>query len=446
VDDRLEMAETLADGLRDRGFDAMALASSEQAQEKLEQDQIDALVTDLRMPEVDGLALLQRSRQLSPNRPVIVMTAFGAIDTAVESIRLGASHYLTKPFKLDELVVFLERSLDESNVRAEAAALRTTLKERFSPAGLIADSTAMRTVLDRVERAAQSDAPVLLTGETGTGKGVIARALHAASRRASKPFVAVNCAALPEALLESELFGHVRGAFTGATSDRTGLFAEADGGTILLDEIAEMPLPLQAKLLHVLESNVVRPVGSSRERRVDFRVIAATHQDLRERVRASTFREDLLYRLDVVPIEIPPVRRRLDDLPLLVGSFFEASRARHASSPVRRLSAAGLARLTRYRWPGNVREVAHLVERLVVLGNSEEIPETDVLAALPAAESPVDGVALDGEVQPIREIQRRYAAWALAQCQGHRGRTAERLGIDGKTLAKWLSETGSAAD
>ncbi len=439
VDDKLEMAETLADGLRDHGYAASAISSGHGALEMLEHEQIDALITDLRMPDMDGLALLEHSRKLAPNRPVIVMTAFGAIDTAVESIRLGASHYVTKPFKLDELLVFLERALDDSRVRKEAAALRTTLKERFSPAGFVGESAPMRAVLDRVERLAASDTPVLITGETGTGKGVVARMLHAQSARAARPFVTVNCAALPEALLESELFGHIKGAFTGATTDRSGLFREADGGTIFLDEIGEMPPSLQVKLLHVLESNVVRPVGASREVRVDFRVVAATNQDLRERTRLGAFRSDLLYRLDVVPIEMPPLRSRTDDLPLLVAHFLATARERHPSTVVRRVTPAALARMARHRWPGNVRELAHVIERLVVLGRSEEIDAPDVASSLTDDSVGPEGLLPLGEVLPIREVQRRYAAWALQKCDGHRGRTAERLGIDAKTLAKWLS-------
>jgi two-component system response regulator HydG len=444
VDDRLEMAETLADGLRDQGYEVTAVASSQTALEKLENDRFDALITDLRMPHVDGLALLQASRRLAPNRPVIVMTAFGAIDSAVESIRLGAAHYLTKPFKLEELTVFLGRSLEDSRVRQEAAALRTTLKERFSPSGFIGESAPMRLVLDLMERLAESDTPVLITGETGTGKGVIARALHAQGPRASRPFVTVNCAALPEALLESELFGHVKGAFTGATMDRHGLFREAEGGTIFLDEIGEMPNSLQAKLLHVLESNVVRPVGSSREVQVNFRVIAATNQDLRERTRSGSFRSDLLYRLDVVPIVMPPLRQRREDVPLFVAHFLKTARDRHPSSPVRRISPGAVARLAQHRWPGNVRELAHLIERLVVLGREESIEAADLPEALFDASPSPEGLSLSGEVLPIREVQRRYARWALQQFEGHRGRTAERLGIDAKTLAKWLSEDGAA--
>jgi two-component system response regulator HydG len=439
VDDRREMAATLADGLADHGYDAVAIASSAAVLEMVARhERIDALVTDLRMPEVDGLELLSASKRAAPERPVIVMTAFGAIDSAIESIRRGAYHYLTKPFKLEELLLFLDRALDDSRVRREAAALKSTLRERFGFGTVHGRSAAMQRVLDIAERTAGTDVPVLLLGETGTGKSLFARAVHAASPRASRPFVAVNCAAVPEALLESELFGHVKGSFTGATADRAGLFAEASGGTLFLDEIGEMTPALQAKLLRAIESGTVRPVGASKEIAVDVRLIAATHQDLRERVRQGSFREDLLYRLEVVSIELPPLRERRDDIPDLAEHFVREARARHPHSPVERLSAEAMAWVLEHDWPGNLRELSHAIERAVVLGKSAEAGVADLPRTLRERTGPRLGMALDAEVLPIRVVQRRYAAWALEQLGGHRGRTAERLGVDAKTLAKWL--------
>jgi two-component system response regulator HydG len=445
VDDNLEMAATTADSLVDRGYDAIAVSKGREAVARLEAETFHAVVTDLRMPDLDGLGVLAASRGLDPERPVIVMTAFSAIDTAVESIRRGAYHYLTKPFKTEELAIFLGRALDENRLRREATALRTTLKQRFAATNLIGDSAAMRTVVAVIERVANADVPVLVTGETGTGKGVVARALHAESKRQSGPFVPINCAALPEALLESELFGHVRGAFSGATADRAGLFVEAHGGTLFLDEIGEMPIALQSKLLRALESGAVRPVGANRERTVDVRVVAATNRDLRKSVEAGTFREDLLYRLDVVTIGIPAIRHRREDIPALLGHFLELSRHRHPHTPAHTFSPAAMDALTSYAWPGNVRELAHAVERAVLLAPRGEIARDDLPEAVSRAEAP-RGLEFKGEVMPIRELQRLYAAWALAQLGGQRGRTAGRLGIDGKTLAKWLSdETGPRA-
>jgi two-component system response regulator HydG len=439
VDDHLEMAETLAEGLSDRGFDAVACGSSEDATRQLEADAFDALVTDLRMPHVDGMALLALSRRLAPERPVIVMTAYGAIESAVDAIRQGATHYMTKPFALDELALFLERALDDASVRREARRLRATLRDRVGLGSLVATSPAMRQLFEAAERVADASTPVLLVGETGTGKTALARAIHATSARASRAFVAVNCAALPEPLLESELFGHVKGAFTGATTARAGLFAEADGGTLLLDEIGEMSPGLQAKLLQVLESGVVRAVGASKERRIDVRVIAATHRDLRERARAGAFREDLLYRLDVVTIEIPALRHRREDIPLLVERLLADAKARNPRSPVERLAPDAMAVLLEHAWPGNVRELAHAIERVVLLGREAEAHAADLPPTITSAPPPGMPGALEGDILPIREVQRRYAAWALERLSGHKTRTAEALGVDMKTLSKWLA-------
>jgi two-component system response regulator HydG len=354
-------------------------------------------------------------------------------------MRRGASHYLAKPFKIEELALFLERVVDERRVRREAEALRAVLHEPAPHAGVVGASRALREALDVAARVARSEVPVLVLGETGTGKGLVARMIHAESERAGGPFVTLNCAALPEALMESELFGHVKGAFTGAARDRAGLFAESSGGTLFLDEIAEMSPSLQAKLLDVLERRVARAVGDAKERAVDIRVVAATHRDLDERVRAGAFRQDLRFRLDVVSIELPPLRRRREDIPLLVEHFLRAARGRHPTSPAERVAPAALARLLDHRWPGNVRELAHAVERMVLLARGPEIGLADLPPSISGA-APSEEPIFTGEVLPIRDLTRRYALWALAQCGGHRTRTAEKLGIDLKTLAKWLSE------
>jgi len=431
-------AEMVADYLADRGFEPAVATSGRAALALLQQNEVDALVTDLRLEDLNGLDLLASSLELNPHRPVIVMTAYGAVDTAIESIRLGACHYLTKPFKLEELEIFLQRALAERGLHREAENLRRTLGERYSRHGLVSRSAAMMALFDLVERVAPTDVPVLILGETGSGKGAIAKALHVQSARAEKPFVAVNCAALPEPLLESELFGHTRGAFTGAIRDRAGLFAEADGGTLLLDEVGELPLPLQAKLLHVLEQSTIRPVGSSKERAVDVRVLAATHRDLPKMARSGAFREDLLYRLDVVALEVPPLRQRTEDLPELVEHFIRLYRDKHPHSPVQGFSLEALAWLERYRWPGNVRELSHLVQRIVLLSRREQVRPQDLPPALATdLRTPWEA---DGAVLPMREVQRGYAAWAYRKLGGHKSQTAEALGIDVKTLSKWLSE------
>jgi two-component system, NtrC family, response regulator HydG len=438
VDDSVEMARTTADGLTEHGYDTVVAAGGQEAVDRLASEPLDAVVTDLRMPGVDGLAVLAASRRVDPGRPVIAMTAYSAIDSAIESIRQGAYHYLTKPFKLDELRIFLGRALEEYRLRHEASALRKTLKQRFSATNLIGDTPAMRAVVDVIERVADADVPVLITGETGTGKGIVARALHADSRRSGAPFVQVNCAAIPEALLESELFGHLRGAFTGATSDRSGLFAEANGGTLFLDEIGEMPIALQSKLLHVLESGSVRPVGATRERAFNARIVAATNRNLQDAVRSGAFREDLLYRLDVVTILLPALRHHREDIPAILGHFLELAREHHPRSPMRAFTVGALKLLLMYYWPGNVRELAHTVERAVLLARGSEADREDLPPEIERGGHPSD-LEFRGGVIPFREVQRRYATWALAQFGGQRGRTADQLGVDGKTLAKWLS-------
>ena len=439
VDDKPEMAQMVADGLEERGYQAKAVGSGVEALRLLPRERFDALVTDLRMPIVDGLELLRFSRQNAPDRPVIIMTAFGALDSAIASIRQGAYHYVTKPFQLEELTLFLERALAEVEVRREAAALKIALEERNAPLALTSNSPPMQEVLEAIERVARTRAPVLLRGETGTGKGVLARTLHLHGGRAARPFVTVNCAALPAPLLESELFGHVRGAFTGAVEDRPGLFVEAEGGTLFLDEIGELPLALQPKLLHALESGQVRPVGSSKEHPVDVRIVAATNRNLRQDVKAGSFREDLLYRIEVVPIVVPPLRQRREDLPALIEQLFQESLRKHPSSPVKRLSPEVIQQLLAYPWPGNIRELAHVMERLVLLGQESVVGTGDL--SLASLEPPGSDRFDFGETpMTMRELQRHYARWTLERCSGHRGRTAQALDVDPKTLAKWLEE------
>src|SRR6185312_971213 len=288
--------------------------------------------------------------------PVVIMTAFGAVETAVEAIQRGAYHYVTKPFKLDVVRVLLERAIGERSVRTENVTLRRAMREAIPGGTLVGRSPGMRAVNELVRRVAATSTPVLVLGETGTGKELVARDVHAEGLRREAPFVAVNCAAVPEALLESELFGHLRGSFTGATQTRRGLFVEANGGTLFLDEIGDMPLALQAKLLRVLETGEVRSVGSDGARKTDVRIIAATHRDLVTEIRAGRFRQDLYFRLNVVPIAIPPLRDRKDDIPLLIEHFLQKSRLRLPSAASRSFSAEALALLVRYPWPGNVRQ------------------------------------------------------------------------------------------
>lgn len=439
VDDHLEMARTLCDALEDNGFSAVALASGKQAIDILGKEDFDAVVTDLRMPDANGLDVMEAAKRIAPECPVLIMTAFGAVDSAIESIRKGAYHYFTKPFKTEELLLFLERALEEQRIRKEATVLKSALRERFSKKHIVGNSHPIAVLTDVIERIAASSNPVLILGETGTGKSLVARALHAEGPRADHPFVTINCAAVPDALLESELFGHVKGAFTGAVASRPGMFAEASGGTLFLDEIGEMSVLLQAKLLGAIERSAVRPVGSEKELPVDVRIVAATNRDLHAAVRTGTFRQDLLYRLNVVPIEVPPLRHRRVDILPLVERFLNQARARNPQSPVQRISRQAADALVAYNWPGNVRELEHVIERLVLLGRSAEIGHADLPDAI-AAHPGATKSTFQGSVLPIRELQRRYAAWALEQFNGHKSKTAAALDIDDKTLAKWLSE------
>lgn len=436
IDDQLEMAETVADGLEEFGFKGTPVSNSSEALALVGQNGHDAVVTDLRMPSVDGLAILAKSRENAPDCPVIVMTAFSDVDTAVESIRRGAYHYMTKPFKVAELALFLRRALDESALRREAKVLKAALHSPLQ--NVIGQSREMQEVFEVVRRVADSSVPVLVLGETGTGKGLIARALHSESTRADHAFVSVNCAAIPDNLLESELFGHVRGAFTGAASDRCGLFEQAHRGTLFLDEIGEMSTALQSKLLHVIETGSVRPVGSNSIRQVDARIVAATHRDLRDRVAQGLFREDLLYRLDVISIDLPALRHRPDDIPSLVEHFLASARQRYPQSVLKRLSSDVMGAFMNAQWRGNVRELEHVIERLVLLCRSEEATLEDLPKNLTQQSSGNTEPQFGDRVIPIRELQRRYAAWALQRMSGAKLATCEALGIDSKTLAKWL--------
>lgn len=436
VDDQPDMAETVADGLADFGFVGSAESSPSEALSRIKDGEFDALVTDLRMPSVDGLELLAQSRAMAPERPVIVMTAFSDIDTAVESIRRGAYHYMTKPFKVAELALFLNRGLEESALRREAKVLRTALHSPLE--NIVGQSREMQEVFELVRRIADSNVPVLILGETGTGKGLIARALHSESSRTKQAFVSVNCAAIPENLLESELFGHIRGAFTGASTDRVGLFEQAHRGTLFLDEIAEMSTGLQSKLLHVLETSSVRPVGSNAVRKVDVRIVAATHRDLRERVTQGLFREDLLYRLDVISVDLPALRHRTGDIPLLAERFLAAAQQRTPQSPLKRISSEVMEVFMNAPWRGNIRELEHVIERLVLLCRSNEAALTDLPKNMVLEPHGIPEPQFGDQVIPIRELQRRYASWALQRFSGAKLATCEALGIDSKTLAKWL--------
>ena len=366
VDDDADLGELLVDGLKQRGFDAVYVANAADARERTTSDEFDAIVTDINMPGMGGLELCQLVCENRPDIPVIMMTAYGSFDAAVGAIRSGAYDFVTKPFDLDVVAVVIERALNHRRLRDEVRRLRLAVSESQHYDGITGSSPAMREVFDLLSRLADSEATVLVSGESGTGKEVVAHALHKRGRRNQGPFIAINCAAVPENLLESELFGHVRGAFTDAKSARTGLLAQAHGGTLFLDEIGDMPLSLQPKLLRALEERTIRPVGGNQDINFDVRIIAATHRDLEAIVETGQFREDLYYRINVVHVALPPLRARGGDILQLAQVFLELCAAR-ATKEVRGIGAKAAEKLLAYDWPGNVRELRNVMERAVAL-------------------------------------------------------------------------------
>jgi two-component system response regulator HydG len=444
VDDHVEMGRMLQEPLQDEGYTVELATGGAEAIALLRTRPFDAVLCDLRMEQVDGFDVLAAARAVEPELPVLLMTAFGNVESAVEAMRRGAWHYFTKPFRLDEVLIYLRRALEERRLREENRALRQAASGRSGLGAMVGRSASMRGLYELVEHVAHSSAPVLLRGESGSGKELVARALHSEGPRAAQPFVAVNCTALPHALLESELFGHVKGAFTGATTPRRGLFVEADQGTLFLDEIGDMPAELQAKLLRVLEDGEVRAVGADASRTVDVRIIAATHQELETRVREGRFRADLFYRLNVVTLRIPSLRERREDIPLLVEHFIARARGRNPRSKVTGLSPEVVAALGAMPWPGNVRELENLVERLVVLVPRETVELADLRLHAPVASNEAHPLAAaQQELWPLRQLEGEYISWVVAHCGGNKTRAAEILGIDVSTIHRREREKGS---
>jgi two-component system response regulator HydG len=434
VDDVLDMAETIANDLQQVGFDTEVTDSGASALERFANDPADVVVTDLRMKDVDGLDVLEAVRRADPNVPVVIMTAFGAIESAVECMQRGAFSYLTKPFELETLRRLVERACRERALLRENALLRRTLRESLSPGRLVGQSAPMRQLRALIEQVAPATTPVLITGETGTGKELVASAIHEGGMRADKPFVAVNCAALPEPLLESELFGHARGAFTGALQARRGLFVEAHEGTLFLDEVGDLPPLLQGKLLRVLQSGEVRPVGSEVARTVDVRCVAATHKDLNSLVEKGLFREDLFFRLDVLRVPVPALRERPEDIPLLVEHFLRRCLERSPRSVLAGFEPEALDYLAAHGWAGNVRQLENLIERLVVTAATPLARLADVKTAFGPTRD-VDPIApLLRNPPTLQELEDRYIEAVLRKVGGSKAKAADILGIDLSTL------------
>jgi len=439
VDDEPSARSTLALLLRKRGHHVAEADDVSTATKRLAEEVFDLVVTDLRMPDGDGLDVLQAARAQASPPEVILLTAYAEWKSAKEAIRLGALDYFEKGQEPDELNHRIDKALAARALRRENENLRAQLRERYGLPGLIAQSPAMHDVLGLIERVAPTDATVLIQGESGTGKEVIAKALHHASRRAARPFVALNCGAVPETLLESELFGYMRGAFTGAAASKLGLFEEADGGTLFLDEIAEMPAALQVKLLRALQSGEVRRLGATQAATIDVRIIAATNGDLKARIKQGSFREDLFYRLNVIQVALPPLRERREDIPALAEHFL--ARAASKLGRTLRLSPDAVERLLRYPWPGNVRELENAIERAAILARHDVLEPEDlpphVSAGLELGPSPAlphQTTLADAERVHILQTMERFG-------RNHSG-AAEALGIGRTTLWRKLKEYG----
>ena len=450
VDDELEMCALLQAGLSKRGFRVTSRTSGDAALALLDETDFDAIVVDLNMPGTSGLDVASWVAANRPDTPVVVITAFGSLETAVAAIRSGAYDFVTKPFEIEAIGLTLGRAVGYRRLQAEVRRLRraagdgaNTADTRLAGTALHGGSPAMLRTYDTILRAAATDASILVTGESGTGKELVARALHDKGRRASGPFVAINCGALPESLLESELFGHARGSFTDARTSRAGLLLKASGGTLFLDEIGEAPAGLQAKLLRALEERRVRPVGGDDERAFDARIVCATNRDLEAAIESGRFRSDLYYRINVIRIDLPPLRARGDDVLLLAQRLVEQIAGATGKS-VSGIAGPAAEKLLAYAWPGNVRELRNCIERAVALTRFEEITVADLPESIQDYRRSRLVVDLDdpGQLPPLEEMERRYILRVLEAVHGHRTRAAEVLGLDRKTLYRKLERYG----
>jgi len=448
VDDELSMREFLSILLSREGYGVATAATGEEALTLLASGGVDLILSDLAMPGLSGIDLLSRTREMDPPPELILITAHATAETAVEAMKRGAYDYIPKPFRVDELLLTISRALERRSLVAENRELRRR-GDHPPEGGMVGESPALRRVVDLIDRVAPTGATVLVTGESGTGKELVARAIHEKSMLPG-PFVPVNCGSIPETLMESELFGHVKGAFTGAVKDHPGLFEQADRGTIFLDEIGELPLQLQAKLLRVLQDREVRRIGAHTSRSVDTRVICATNRDLEEGVRAGTFREDLYYRINVVRIHLPPLRDRREDIPLLVGRITRLIARRRGISPPR-ITPEAMERLSAYPWPGNIRELENVLEHALVIDPQTITPSTLPGRVGEGPSSPSGG----GEVvipvgfdldRELARIEREYLCAALRQSGGGKKRAAEILGITFRSLRYRLAKQGLSDD
>lgn len=445
VDDQKALRQTIAITLSRAGHSVDEAESGTEAIRQIDEVLYDLVISDLKMKEVDGLAVLEAVKARDTDTEVLIITAYGSIESAVKTIRRGAHDYLTKPFTPDQILHSVDLALERRRLRTEVRSLSRLLEDPNDPTSLIGESERLKRCIEIVREWAGSDSTILITGETGTGKDLLASMIRDLSPRRERSFVIVNCATIPDNLFESELFGHMKGAFSGATRNRKGLTQEADGGTLFLDEVGELPLEIQPQLLRFLETGEIRPIGQNRSIRVDCRVIAATNRDLLSLIREGTFREDLYYRLNVLPLELPPLRDRREDVPLLVQHFVERY-ARRLGRPVGEVSKKAMLVLTSYEWPGNVRELENVIERAVMLARGTELRPENLFMPGGARESgngrvsaPGQGV---GDSISIAELEKIHILAVLKECAGNQKKATTVLGISKSTLWRKLKEYG----
>jgi DNA-binding NtrC family response regulator len=438
VDDEKDICMALKILLTKEGYNVKEAYNGEQALERIRQENFDIVMTDIKMEKMDGFEVLKESQKISPETSVIMMTAFASVGSAVEAMRAGATDYITKPFINDEIRLTIKRILKSRDLQMENQILRQELSQRPAAfTNIIGSSEPMQKVFDVMEKVIPSKSNILITGDSGTGKGLVAQAIHEAGMRKDKPFIAINCGAIPENLLESELFGHKKGAFTSAIEDKKGLITMANGGTLFLDEIGELPSALQVKLLHVIQTKELTPVGDTRVITVDVRIIAATNADLLQRVKEGRFREDLYYRLNVIEIRMPALRERRDDIPVLIKHYMEIF-AKEAGKNIKDIDYEAIQALLAYDWPGNIRELRNTIERATVLADGEVITIHDLPDKFRTLD--VEGISTSSLRQALDTFERDYICRSLAESKGNKEATANKLGIDLATLYRKLKK------
>jgi DNA-binding NtrC family response regulator len=439
VDDDVEMCRMVSDILKEDGYSVVAVHDSLEAAKLISKEEFEVMVTDLKMKGLKGLDLLDEVNKVAPLTPVIIITAFGTIESAIKAMKMGAYDYITKPFKTDELVLAVRKALENRLLKKEVVRLRKEVESRYDFHQLVGKSPLMQKIYDLIEKISHSASNVLISGESGTGKELVAKAVHYQGLRKEGPFIAVNCAAIPETLLESELFGYKKGAFTDARSDKRGLLFEANEGTLFLDEITEMPPTLQAKLLRVIEERTVRPLGDTSSYPIDVRIISTTNREMSKLIREGRFREDLYYRLKVIDIELPPLRNRKEDIPLIIQHFITKFN-QNLKKNISGISEDALKLLLNYGWPGNVRELENVIERAITLTQGEVISPEDLPTPM-AHEEDKDstGKALR-EQYTVDQLEKEYIKKVLIEAGGNKSKAAQILGLDRKTLYRKLQE------